>query len=92
MKVHRLQRQRYLQAKKIVYTVRWGIETIDELNRLEAEKTEAKYIYIAEQSAEVVYQSFPNISSSIKDQEAQLHTRGKVGVFDQSFIANNISN
>ena len=89
-KVRYLRRQRRLQAEKIAYIVYRGIETIDKLDRLEAEEAEAKRIYIVEQSAKVIHRGFPNISGNIRDQEAWLYAKGKVNIFNQSSIANNV--
>ena len=92
VKICRLYKQRYLQAKKIAYTVCRGINIIDKLDCVEKEEAKAKYTQIAEQSAETICQSSIEKAGSIVAYKAQLYTKDKVGIFNWSSMANNISN
>lgn len=69
-----------------------GIDIIDELDCVECEEAEAKCIQIAEQSTEAICRSSTKEAGSIVVQEVWLCFKGKVGVFNQSFMVNDVGN
>lgn len=85
-KVNRLRKQRRLWAEKMARAVRRGIETIDELDRVEKEEAEAERARIAEQSAEAARRSSTEEAGGMVAQEAWLRSEGEVGVFDWSSV------
>jgi len=89
-KVRRLRKQRRLWAEKMARAVRRGIDTIDELDRVEREEAEAERARIAEQSAEVARRSSTEEAGGMVAQEAWLRSEGEVGVFDWSSMANDV--
>jgi hypothetical protein len=89
-KVSRLRKQRRLWAEKMARAVRRGIETIDELDRLEKEEAEAERARIVEQSAEAARRSSTEEAGGMVAQEAWLRAEGEVGVFDWSSMANDV--
>ena len=76
----------------MVQAVYCSIETINKLDCLEKKEAKAKYVQIVEQSTKAACCSSIEEAGGMVVQEAQLYAKGKVSVFDWSFIINNVGN
>lgn len=89
-KIERLRKQKKEWVSKMRRAIRRGLDSVEELDRVENAEAEAERKRIADQSAEVVRRSSSEEAGGMVAQEAWLRAEGEVGVFDWSSMANDV--